>query len=146
MKKGTAVITAVFVLTAAGSALAQMNDKAKETMGEKAPMKEEQKGMGMMEGKGGMMGKEMMGGGMMMKCMGMMQKMHTNLVATSDGGVVVVSGGKLIKYDNQLNVVKEVDLSGSGMGMMGKGMTGTDDKIPAASGGADEHSAHHPQQ
>ncbi len=126
MNKGIAVITAVFVLTTAGSALAQMNDQAKETAGEKAPMKEEQKGTGMM-------GKGMMGGGMMKM---MMREMHNkvSVTATSDGGALVVSGGKLIKYDNQLNVVKEVDLPKS------------DDKTPVASSDADEHSAHHPQQ
>jgi len=150
MKKGIAVITAVFVLTAAGLALAQMNDKAKEIMGEKAPMKEEQKGTGMMEGKGGMMGKGMMGGGMMKMMMGMMRQMHdkASVTATSDGGALVVSGGKLIKYDNQLNVVKEVDLPKSEMGMMGRGMkdNDADDDDKGADKPAEDHEAHHPQQ
>jgi hypothetical protein len=33
------------------------------------------------------------------------------MVATSDGGVVVMAGGKLIKYDKNLAVVKEVSIS-----------------------------------
>ena len=128
MKKGIAVITAVVVLTVTGIAFAQMDDKGK----------------GMMEGKGGMMGK-----GMMMKCMGMMQQMHSNMVATPDGGVIVSSGGKLIKYDNQLNVVKQVDLPKSEMGMMGNGMGMMDmdnddnDKDSAADKSDADHAAHH---
>lgn len=122
MQKRIAVLTAVFVLTAAGLALAQTNDKVKE----------EQKGTGMMEGKDGMKDKGMM------KMMGMMREMHNkvSVTATSDGGALVVSGGKLIKYDNQLNVVKEVDLPRSEMGMMGEG----------ADKPAEDHAAHHPQQ
>ena len=70
------------------------------------------KKMGMMDGK-------------MMKGMGMHQQ---SLVATSDGGVVVLSGGKLMKYDSSLNLVKEVEMKmdkgrgpmpGEGMGKMG---------------------------
>jgi hypothetical protein len=52
-------------------------------------------------GKGGMM---KMGPGMM----GMMQK--DTVVATSDGGVVVMQGPRLIKYDKDLTLVKEVEL------------------------------------
>lgn len=49
----------------------------------------------------GMMGKgcPMMGG--------MMQQ---SMVATSDGGVVIRSGDKLVKYDKNLNVVKEAEV------------------------------------
>lgn len=57
-----------------------------------------------MMGKEKMMGKHEMGA-MMMK--GMMQK---SMVATSDGGVVVLSGNTLTKYDKNLNVVKEIEL------------------------------------
>jgi hypothetical protein len=32
------------------------------------------------------------------------------LIATQDGGVVLMMGHKLIKYDAQLNVVKEVEI------------------------------------
>ena len=57
--------------------------------------------------KGGMAHKGMMKG---MKTHNMM-KMHgmmKNVVATSDGGVVIVRGDKIIKYDKDLNLVKEV--------------------------------------
>ena len=42
-----------------------------------------------------------------MMCHGMMQK---ELVATGDGGVVVMADNKLFKYDKELNLVKEVEL------------------------------------
>jgi hypothetical protein len=56
------------------------------------------------------------------------KKMHANvpmMVATSDGGVVIMLGDKLVKYDKNLAVVKEVALSsekigGSGCPMMGE--------------------------
>ena len=43
----------------------------------------------------------------MMKMHGMMMK---SVVATSDGGVVVVAGHKITKYDKDLNLVKEVEM------------------------------------
>ncbi len=42
------------------------------------------------------------------KMMGMMRK--DSVVATSDGGVVVLSGPRLLKYDSELNLVKETEL------------------------------------
>ena len=51
----------------------------------------------------GMMGKCPMCG--MMK--GMMEK---NMLATTDGGVVILIGNKLMKYDEELNLVKEVEI------------------------------------
>ena len=107
--------------------------------------------------KGAMMDKGMMGmHGMMMK---MMEK---SVVATPDGGIVVVMGNKLTKYDKDLNVVKEVELRMDMEGMqkmmsdmmekcpMMKGMMGGMDKqsdkaqdtTPAASGEVD-HASHH---
>jgi hypothetical protein len=72
-------------------------------------------GGGMMnrgEGQQGMMGPD---GGMMpmrgMMAQSMAQSMsHDAMVATSDGGVVVWAGGKLMKYDGSLNLVKEIEL------------------------------------
>lgn len=54
------------------------------------------------------MKKNMMGG----KNMGSMMKMMTErtVTATPDGGVVVLAGNKLTKYDKDLNVVKEADV------------------------------------
>jgi len=42
-----------------------------------------------------------------MHCGMMMKKM---MIATSDGGVIVMAGKKLIKYDKDLNLVKEVEI------------------------------------
>jgi len=52
----------------------------------------------------GAMGKMGMMGPMMQ---GMMQK---TVVATTDGGVIVAAGNKLMKYDKDLNLVKEVEI------------------------------------
>ena len=42
----------------------------------------------------------------------MMKKMMTGreMVATKDGGVIVLTGNKLVKYDKNLNLIKEVEL------------------------------------
>ena len=40
----------------------------------------------------------------------MMGMPRESLVATSDGGVVVLSGPRLVKYDKDLNLVKEVEI------------------------------------
>ncbi len=139
MKNSIAVFTAIVVLTVSGLALAQMNDKGKEMMGDKT---------GMMEGKGGMMG--MMGGKGMMGMMGMCQSMMNkpSVVAVGDG-VVVLSGKKLYKYDANLNLIKEADVKVEEMGMMGgdmmgKGKMDADDKESAEE--AAKHASHHPEQ
>lgn len=113
--------------------------------------------------KGGMMGHGMMDG-KAMDMHSMMQGMSdVKVIATSDGGVVVVSGDTLTKYDRNLNLVKQVELKGckmclykkdgakkGGCPMMGKGSMGDmkegpdgddDDDAPAK---VDAHSAHHP--
>ena len=41
---------------------------------------------------------------------GMKEMMHPSMVATPDGGVIVLAGPKLAKYDKDLNLVKEVEL------------------------------------
>jgi hypothetical protein len=43
-----------------------------------------------------------------MAMMGMMMKKE--MVASSDGGVIVLSGNKLLKYDKNLKLVKEVEI------------------------------------
>jgi hypothetical protein len=118
------------------------------------------------EMKDGMMGKGMMDGGMMK----MMHKMHgmtrsSTMVASNDGGVIVLTGSKLYKYDKNLNLVKEAEIktetSGGGMigGMGGmkkmccqgkKAMGQGDTADEAAEGEADqpaqedpEHKSHH---
>ena len=128
MKKVT-IITTVALLISAGTYLAFAEEQTGGMMG---------KGMhssGMMDSNSmmmqkGMMGKQgegMMGGGMMgqqgMMGKGMMGQqgmtgMHTmsgmmggsSMVATQDGGIIVLIGNKLLKYDKDLNLVKEVEI------------------------------------
>ncbi|MBF0384359.1 MAG: hypothetical protein HQL27_00665 [Candidatus Omnitrophica bacterium] len=70
-------------------------------------------GMKGMMGDQPMMGKGMMKNDMMVKCpihdmiKGMLEK---TVIATSDGGVIVLAGNKLMKYDKDLNLVKEVEI------------------------------------
>ena len=135
------IVIGVFLGTAA---LAFSDDEKGGPMGEmKGPMMDK-----------GMMGKGMMGDGMMGKMRGMMMHgmMKVSMVATPDGGVIVLSGHTLTKYDKNLNVVKEVELKCcEGMEkcpMMGKGMKddGDDDEDDASQGSAQEkaeHESHH---
>ncbi len=153
MKKGIVAVIAILVLTVSGLAVAQM-DKGKDRMGDK--------GMGMMKGdmmdKGVMMGGKMMG--MMGMCPMMQSMMQKSVVATSDGGIIVVAGNKLTKYDKDLNVVKEVELKMDMEGMqkmmdnmksmcpmMGKGMKENSSKgnVASESTSSDEHASHHPE-
>lgn len=106
MKKAIGVIL-VLALAITLSAFAADKEQAKT----------EEKGMmqrGMMQG-GGMMGggMGMMGGkaGRSM-CSMMMQSMAMgkSMVATDDGGVVVMVGNKLYKYDKNLELKKEVEI------------------------------------
>ncbi|MFH1045557.1 MAG: hypothetical protein V1727_01155 [Candidatus Omnitrophota bacterium] len=42
---------------------------------------------------------------------GMMERMQPkSMVATGDGGIVVLSGNSLLKYDQDLNLIKEVKI------------------------------------
>ena len=62
---------------------------------------------GKMIGKGKKM-EGMHGGGAKMGMMGMMMKKE--MISSSDGGVIVLSGNKLLKYDKNLELVKEVEI------------------------------------
>lgn len=53
-----------------------------------------------------------MRGGKNMGQMGRKEGMSPKVVATSDGGVVVLMGNKLVKYDSTLTLVKEVEMKG----------------------------------
>jgi hypothetical protein len=102
----------------------------------------------------GMMDKGMMHHGMMMK-----NDMAggASMVATSDGGVVVLSGCTLTKYDKNLKVAKEVKMScgmekkagcpmmkNGKMGMMDNNDGDDDDKAEAPASAADvDHASHH---
>ena len=79
-----------------------MNQEMKE------PMKEPGMGHMMMHGmKGhGMMGKGMKGE----MCSTMKTMSEKQMVPSGDGGVIVMVGNKLIKYDKNLNVVKEAEI------------------------------------
>lgn len=71
----------------------------------------------------GMMKSDMMDKGEMTGMHGLMMKgmMERSIVATTDGGVIVLAGNKLIKYDKDLNVVREVEVE-TDMGTMQKKM------------------------
>lgn len=78
-----------------------------QEMGNEPPpqnqMEQSMQNPGMMGGPGGGQGR-----GHKMMGMGMMQR--DTLIATSDGGIVLQSGPRLIKYDKDLNLVKEVEI------------------------------------
>lgn len=84
MRKVIAAIIAVLILSVPGVALAQM-----------------EKSEGMMDDKG----MEMKGGCPMMKHM-----MGPMVIPTSDGGVVVVTGNKMTKYDQDLDVIGQAEI------------------------------------
>ena len=150
MKKGILTVVAILVLTVSGLALAQIDQG------------NDMKGGGMM--KGDVMGKGMMDGKMMGKH-GMMKMMERSVVATSDGGIVVISANKITKYDKDLNLVKEIELNVDIEGMqkmmdnmqkmcpmMGKKsmMDNMEENPPSGnaageSTSADEHPIHHPE-
>ena len=93
---------------------------------------EDMKGM---EDKGSMMKKGMMGKGMgMMGPMMMKMMMDKSVVATSDGGVVVLAGNKITKYDKDLNIVKEAEIKVD-MEAMQKDMTSMMKMCPMMKGG-----------
>ena len=76
-------------------------------------------------------GNEMMGPRMMPMGPGMMPQMNNApqaaMVASGDGGVIVLFGNRLLKFDKNLNLVKEVKLNtgkDKEMPGMGPGSTG----------------------
>ncbi len=120
MKKAILVFVAGVVLALSVSAPAFAEETQKNEMPEMAADKP--RGMPMP--------------GMEKKCCSMMGK--AQMVATEEGGVIVLAGSKLMKYDADLNLVKEAEapmpmppLGGKQCPMMGK-MTGKD-AAPATS-------------
>ena len=115
MKKITLIVVFITALTA-GVVFAQMKSGGMMSGNEQ----------GMMSGN--MMNMPMMSG------MHMPGMMGSNIVATEDGGVVVMSFNKLYKFDKDLKIVKEADIpfdkehvqkmmeNMQGMGMMMGGM------------------------
>ena len=66
---------------------------------------------GRYQGFGGQPADESVAGGMKGKhMMGPMMGGMPSMVATSDGGVIVMAGSKLMKYSSSLTLVKEVEL------------------------------------
>ena len=154
MKKNIWIIMLVVLL--AGASLVYAEGMKGGMMG-KGMMRK-----GMVDDKDGMMGGKMMG--MMGMCPMMKSMMERSVVATSDGGVVVVMGNKLTKYNKDLNVIKEVELKMDMEAMkknmddmmkmcpmMGKGMKDRmskkddDDDEAAEAAEKAEHESHHPE-
>jgi hypothetical protein len=111
------IVWVVAILACAGGAMFVVSAQGEQGMMDgNRPMM--QKGMGMMgEHKGTMEPNSMM----MEKCMTMMHEkgmehmamhpmMHSQMVATSHGGVIIMIGPKLLKYDKDLNLVKETEI------------------------------------
>ena len=73
----------------------------------------------------GQMKDGMMDGGMM-KMMHMMHGMmrSSTMVVSNDGGVIVLTGSKLYKYDKNLNLIKEAEIKTEMGGMWMSGMMG----------------------
>lgn len=104
MKKYLLIAIAAVFLAATGLTSLSFAQKKDDAV-KKGPMMEMME-KGMMN-KEGMMDKTGMHKMMMMKGM-----MNQSMVATSDGGVIILMGRKLVKYDKDLNMVKEVELKG----------------------------------
>jgi hypothetical protein len=99
MKKTMFLAAALFFLVTA-VCFSQDSSAANKTMTEKGAMAAGMIGQGMKDKMAGRHTKMYMPGMMMNKSM----------VATSDGGVIVMAGNKLLKYDKDLNLQKEVEL------------------------------------
>ncbi|MCX5782261.1 MAG: hypothetical protein NT145_06115 [Elusimicrobia bacterium] len=109
MKKIFSVVLCAVLFTSVSVFLtAEETAKKKEpVMGAQGTEKEMMSGCmmgkGMME-KGGMKGMCPMHGMMMGQMMG------KSMIASGDGGVIVMMGNKLMKYDKDLNLVKEAEI------------------------------------
>ncbi|MBF0484086.1 MAG: hypothetical protein HQL25_05210 [Candidatus Omnitrophica bacterium] len=98
MRKRIVILIVGAMFLGAGLGAIASAQAAKDMTGTEMMMKKSMK----MEHKGEGMNKM---GGMMMESM-----MKKNIIATSDGGVIVMAGNKLMKYDKDLNLIKEVDI------------------------------------
>lgn len=99
MKKTMFLAAALFFLVSA-VCFSQGSSEKDKGMTEKGAMAAGMIGRGMKDKMAGRHTKMYMPGMMMNKSM----------VATSDGGVIVMAGNKLLKYDKDLNLQKEVEL------------------------------------
>lgn len=114
MKK-TIILFAVVALVAAGSYVVFANEQMGGGMmrggmmrgGMTSGNENKQQEMGQGSMMGGMRGRDMMGADMM--GMGAMMN-SSSIVATQDGGVVVLMGNELFKYDKDLSLVKQTEI------------------------------------
>lgn len=98
MKKNVILFSLLAGIFTAGLTFAEElpTDSSDDTQQQKQPHEQQ-----------GMMG----GRGMSMKGQMMKKGMHQpSMIATSDGGLVILSGNKLTKYNAALDIVKEVEL------------------------------------
>lgn len=102
MKMARCAVAVMMLVLCAGFVFAQGAD---ENMPPQPPQQSGQPNCNTMDKKPPMMSMNM--GGMMPKSM----------VSSNDGGVIILSGNKLMKYDKDLNLVKEVEIKGGGMEM-----------------------------
>ena len=110
MKKFLSVMLCAVLFLAVPVLAADMSGKKAGEMTQQKMSKEAPGKQGKMEKceKCGKMGDECCCKGMH-RMGGMM--MHKTIIATEDGGVVVMMGDKLVKYDKNLNLVKEVEFN-----------------------------------
>ena len=104
MNTARIVLLLALITAISGLALAQEAEETQQPMTEHRMMGKSMTGKGMMAA---MPTGKMKAGmhGMMMKKM-----MEKQIVATSDGGAIVMTCNKLLKYDSQLNLVNEVEI------------------------------------
>ncbi|MCX5701590.1 MAG: hypothetical protein NTW64_01230 [Candidatus Omnitrophica bacterium] len=100
MKKLIFITLMAFLLVPA-LAFSEEQSPATDTTMEMSKGMEMGKGMEMCKG---------MGKGMRCDCGKMCMMMQKQMIATSDGGVIVLAGNKLYKYDKNLNLVKEAEI------------------------------------
>ena len=114
------VVLVAMVLLAAGISVSYAQNKPEQSVAVAPAI--ENKGCGGKSDKG------------MMSSPAMYRPAPSNIVATSDGGVVVLVGNKIVKYDKNLNLVKEVTIEAAaqiipqGLGMTQKSKCGSSAK------------------
>lgn len=101
------VVMSVILFVACGFtsvfAKEQKKDSSQESKMQGGMMKgQDMAGCSKMKKKGNMGGEGMMARQMMM---------NKSMIETKDGGIVILAGNKLIKYDKKLNLVKEVEIN-----------------------------------
>jgi len=107
MKKAMYLGLVVFLLVSVFTIMA-VNAQDSDAVGaQKLKKHVKMMGEGKMLGEGKMM-EWMHGGGAKTGMMGMMMKKE--MISSSDGGVIILSGNKLLKYDKNLELVKEVEI------------------------------------